>query len=180
MVSLSQKGTILDPFLQQKQCPFLWGHHFQPFCGKGCPKGTVLENVALLVGGTLPKGNCFGSFLLKRAPFFKAVPKMHCFGSVFFSQCAVKQSARVSLPANCRYINSPTPTVLCLIWLLQLQETNTREIVFSHFCYIKLVTCRNFTPTPPIWHTIHVSRGFSLFSNKGTILIYRSKEKRRN
>ncbi len=79
------KGTIIDLFLPQKQGPFFpRGHNFQPFIGKWCPKGTVLENYALLVGSTFPKGNCFGAFLLKKAPFFKTVSKGHCFGSVFF------------------------------------------------------------------------------------------------
>ncbi len=61
---------------------------------KQCPLGTVLKNGALKAlfwkmlpfwwGAFCHKGTVLVPFLLKRAPFFKTVPKGHCFGSVFF------------------------------------------------------------------------------------------------
>ncbi len=56
------------------------GHHFQHFCGKWCPFGRAHFAIRELFW-------CL--FLLKRAPFFKTVPKGDCFGSVFFSQCVL-------------------------------------------------------------------------------------------
>ncbi len=49
------------PFWALSWCPFAKGHQFCLY------KGTVLV-----------------PFVLKRAPFFKTVPKGHCFGSIFF------------------------------------------------------------------------------------------------
>ncbi len=86
------KGTKMVPFFQQgpifhlffatntERCPiFPRGHHFQPFCGKWCPTGTVLENGALLVGALCPK----------KSTIFSKGPQRALFWLRIFCQCVL-------------------------------------------------------------------------------------------
>ncbi len=87
---LFQKGHRFLPFFATKTVPFFQeGTIFNFFVENGAfLKGHCFwKNGALLVGGTLPKGNCFGAFLTKKGIIFPNGSQRTLFWLRLFSQC---------------------------------------------------------------------------------------------
>ncbi len=87
-----QSGTISQTWLLRKNGPtFLKkGHRFEPFfLQNSTPRGTLLENSTLLLGGTLFRINMIIKekrvpLLKKRVLFVAIAPQGYCFGTLFF------------------------------------------------------------------------------------------------